>query len=88
MQTNEYQTIIKSLEELKNDIAESTKVFKDFNVKLLEHETKLNEHDFILDMHEEKINTIEKKFKLSGNDFLCYFGYILAVVGIAINIFR
>lgn len=89
MQTkNEYQVIIKSLEELKNDIAESTKVIKEFNIKMLEHEQRLNDHDTKLNIHDEKIETIEKKFKLNGNDILSYLGYILAVLGIGINVFR
>lgn len=94
MQSNEYKTILESLEELKQDIAHSTQLIEEsnksiraMNEQLKEHEERLNQHDEQLVIHDHKIEIIEKRKSFILSDIFPYLGYILAIVGLGLNLF-
>ena len=93
--SKDIRAIFELLEDLNTDVKDMKDMFSNFNHRLLEHskeieanKKKLADHEERLDIHDVVINRIDKRRKLTGNDFLGYLGYILAVLGIGINLIR
>lgn len=93
--SRDFKVIINLLEGLNTDIKDMKDTFTDFGCRLIEHEKQIEEHNKQIQEHEERLNKhdtlitqIDKRKKFNGTTLLGYLGYILAFIGIGINLIR